>query len=146
MAAQRSGHALMSARIATRLSNAVSAAGLPGFVYGEGMAVQIDDRTIFAPDAMLRCGAPLPDDALKLTDPLIVVEVRSPSTEGRDAITNLAGYFRLPSIRHYLIVAREIKTVIHHSRDETGTILTRIIGDGAVRLDPPGIDLRDLFG
>jgi len=146
MAAQRSGHALMSARIVTQLSNAVSAAGLPCFVYGEGMMVQIDDRTIFEPDAMLRCGAPLPDDALKVTDPLIVVEVRSPSTEGRDAITKLAGYFRLPSIRHYLIVATEIRTVIHHSRDDAGAILTRIVRDGTLTLDPPGIDLRDLFG
>ncbi len=31
--------------------------------------------------------------------------------------------------------------VIHHARDEAGTIATTILGGGRLRLDPPGIDL-----
>jgi Uma2 family endonuclease len=146
VAAQRSGHSLISARIATRLSMAVEAKGLQCFVYGDGMAVEIDSSTIFEPDVMLRCGERLPDDALKVTDPLVVVEVKSPSSGARDAGVKLAGYFQLPSLRHYLIVATDIRTMIHHYRDDAGTILTRIVADGAIAFDPPGIEVRDLFG
>ena len=35
---------------------------------------------------------------------MIVVEVLSPSTRHIDASKKLAGYFRLPSVAHYLIV------------------------------------------
>lgn len=48
-------------------------------------------------------------------------------------------------MRHYLIVKTENQTIIHHMRDPSGAITTRIIGDGPVRLDPPGMDLRDIF-
>lgn len=91
------------------------------------------------------CGAPLPDDAVKVIDPVIIVEVLSPSTRARDAGAKLEDYFRLASVRHYLILKTENRTVIHHARDAAGGIATRIIRDGAIVLDPPGIALRDLF-
>jgi Uma2 family endonuclease len=80
-----------------------------------------------------------------MTDPMIVVEVLSPSSRSRDAGLKLADYFRIPSVQHYLIVATDIRTVIHHARDEAGTILTRIVRDGPVRLDPPGLVLDGIF-
>ncbi len=46
---------------------------------------------------------------------------------------------------HYLIVKPENRTIIHHRRDTEGIISTRIIRDGPVRLDPPGIELSDPF-
>lgn len=147
MAPERSSHALTKFKIARRLAEAIETAALPCTVYPDGMAVQVDGSTVYEPDALVRCGNPLPGDALKVTDPLIVVEVLSPSTRARDAGAKLEDYFRLPSVRHYLILKTENRTVIHHERDGSGTIATRIISDGAVVvLDPPGIALRDIFG
>jgi len=37
------------------------------------------------------------------------------------------------------------RTVVHHIRVDTGDILTRIIGDGVLRLDPPCIVVGNLF-
>ncbi len=108
------------------------------------MAVQVDDATVYKPDALVRCGAPSPGDAIEITDPLVVVEV-SPSSRSRDAGLKLADYFRIPSLRHYLIVATGIRTVIHHAREPSGVILTRIIRDGLVPLDPPGIVIDGIF-
>ena len=51
----------------------------------------------------------------------------------------------MPSVRHYLIVKTENRAVIHHERDAAGAITTRIIRDGPIRLDPPGIELIGLF-
>lgn len=145
MAPERSSHALTKGKVFRRLADAVEAAGLACTVYPDGMVVEIDDATTYEPDAMVRCGAPLPDDAVKVTDPVIVVEVLSPSTRARDAGAKLEDYFRLPSVRHYLILKTENQTVIHHERDAAGGITTRIIRNGSVHLDPPGIVVRDLF-
>ncbi len=129
-----------------RLVEAVKAAKLPCTVYPDGMAVQIDANTVCEPDAMLRCGTPLPGNAVSVTDPLIVVEVLSPSTRARDAGAKLEDYFRLPTVRHYLILKTENRSVTHHRRDDAGAITARIIDDGSIALDPPGIELRDVFG
>src|SRR5579872_3242218 len=144
MAPERSSHALTKFKVARRLAEAIEAAGLPCTVYPDGMAVQVDDSTVYEPDALVRCGNLLPEDALNVADPLIVVEVLSPSTRARDAGAKLEDYFRLPSVRHYLILKTENRTVIHHERDGSGAIVTRIVRDGVVVLDPPGIELQDI--
>lgn len=145
MAPERSSHALMKFHIARRLAESVERQGLPCQVYPDGMAVEVDDATTYEPDALVRCGSPLPDNAVKLNDPVIVVEVLSPSTRARDAGAKLADYFRLPSVRHYLIVRTEDRAIIHHARGSDGTILTRIVRDGPLHLDPPGLVVTDLF-
>jgi Uma2 family endonuclease len=145
MASERAGHARAKGRIYEQLAQATRTLGLPCEAYPDGMAVEIDDHTIYEPDALLRCGTPLPDDAVKLNDPIVVVEVLSPSTQGRDAGAKLADYFRLPSLRHYLIVRTEDRVIIHHARGEDGAIATSIVRDGTLSLDPPGITLANLF-
>jgi len=145
MAPERSAHALAKFHIARRLSDAVERDGLPCTVYPDGMAVEIDLTTIYEPDALVRCGPVVPPDTVKLTDPVIVVEVLSPSTRGRDHGDKLIDYFRLPSVRHYLIVRTEDQAVIHHARNADGTILTRIVREGTLVLDPPGLMVTGLF-
>jgi Uma2 family endonuclease len=106
MAPERSAHALTKAQIWRRMAEAVEADRLPCQVFPDGMAVEVDEHTVYEPDAPVRCGAPLPADAIKLNDPVIIVEVLSPSMRARDSGAKLEDYFRLPSLRHYLIVKR----------------------------------------
>jgi Uma2 family endonuclease len=105
------------------------------------MAVRIDERTVFEPDAMVRCGEPLDPDATLVTDPMVVVEVLSPSTQGNDSNIKLDRYFRLPTVQHYLIFRTTSPTVIHHYRTPDG-IAVQIVQPGPLRLDPPGITLQ----
>ena len=105
------------------------------------MAVRIDAHTVYEPDAAMRCGEPLPDEAVLYDDPMIVVEIQSPSTSNVDANSKLTNYFRLPSVQHYLILRAQRPTVIHHRRQPDGTIQTRILASGELRLDPPGLTL-----
>jgi Uma2 family endonuclease len=144
-APERSAHALTKVQIWRRMAEAVEAGSLPCQVYPDGMAVEVDERAVYEPDALLRCGAPLPADAIKLNDPVIIVEVLSPSARARDAGAKHKDYFRLPSLRHYLIVKTENRTIIHHARDANGIILTRIVREGPLLLEPPGITLTDCF-
>ncbi len=146
MAPERLGHVRGRQRVFRLLADAIAAAGLPCEALVGGVAVQADEATVYEPAALVRCGAALPDATLRITDPLIVVEILSPSSRARDAGLKLTDYFRIPSLRQHLIVATGIRTVIHHAREDAGTILTRIVRDGRLRLDPPAIGLKGIFG
>jgi Uma2 family endonuclease len=141
MAPERVAHARLKARIWRALSDATEACGLPCEALPDGMTVKIDEHTAYEPDGVLQCGEPLPDEAVIVPQPLIVIEVLSPSTRGRDAGAKLDDYFRLPSVQHYLLVKTERRTVIHHRRRGDGGIDTRIVTAGDLHLDPPGLTL-----
>ncbi len=147
-ASERAAHAKMKGAVFVALLAAVHRAGAPCHALPDGMAVRVDKATVFEPDAQVYCGPELPPDAPLVENPIIVVEVLSPSTGRNDALGKLAGYFKLASVRHYLIVDPEQRLVIHHARFEVGTILTRILRDGAVTLDPPGLEfgLEEIYG
>ena len=123
----------------------MEAGNLPCEAFTDGMAVAVDETTVYEPDALLRCGPPLSPEVVKVSDPLLVVEVVSPSSRAGDAGAKLEDYFRLPSLRHYLIVKTENRAIIHHRRDDTGAISTHLVRSGVVTLDPPGLTLASLF-
>ena len=73
--------------------------------------------------------------------PIIGVEVLPPRASDVDTGGKLEGYFRLASVRHYLIVRSDRRAIIHHRRGDDDSVATRIITQGSVELDPPGITL-----
>lgn len=147
MAPERVKHGRVKAQVWLALRLALAARGLSCEALPDGATVRIDDRTVYEPDALVRCGPPLPGDTIEVNDPVVVVEVVSPSSRGIDSGAKLAGYFALPSVRHYLIVDTDRCVVLHHRRDEEGAIGVRICRDGQLTLDPPGftIEIRDIF-
>jgi Uma2 family endonuclease len=78
---------------------------------------------------------------LEVPTPIIVVEVLSPSTAGDDHGPKLTGYFSLPSVTHYLILDADRRVAIHHKRGVGDVIETRILSEGILRLDPPGLEI-----
>lgn len=91
---------------------------------------------------MVNCGNRLHRDVVAAPNPVVVVEVLSPSTQSVDTGAKLADYFRVPSVRHHLIARADRPRVIHHrQRDDGGGIETRVVTAGAMRLDPPGIEV-----
>ena len=146
IAPERAAHGRMKGRMYIRLIEAIRGAKLPCEAFLDGISVRVDANTLYEPDAMVRCGAPLDENATEVVDPVIVVEVVSSSSRKRDSGTKLEDYFRIPSVRHYLIVKTENQAIIHHRRDEAGNITTHIVRDGALQLDPPGLTVTGLFG
>ncbi len=141
MAPERVRHAQTKGAVYVALTGAIRTAGKPCEAFPDGMAIRIDPTTAFEPDALVRCGPPLDGNMIEVPDPLIVVEVLSPGTRGYDTGAKLTGYFLVPSLRHYLIVDAERKVVLHHRRSDAGSIETRIVGFGAIELDPPGLSV-----
>jgi Uma2 family endonuclease len=148
MTPERAAHAEVKLAIHLALVAGIRGRRLPCHVLPDGMTVRIDDSTAYEPDAIVYCGPKLPPSALEVTEPMIVVEVLSPSSQHIDASLKLAGYFRLPSVTHYLIVDPDRPMVIHHARGNDDSITTRIVREGAITLAPPGLELAlaDIYG
>ena len=147
MAPERAAHIRVKARVWQALDRSIRAAGLPCEVFADGMTVEIGDDTDYEPDAVVNCSERISGNAIAAPNPVIVVEVLSPSTRSIDTGAKLADYLSLPSVRHYLIVRADRRAVIQHQRNDDGIIETRIISTGVVTLDPPGvrIGIEDLY-
>ena len=148
MAPERIGHARAKAASWLALHEAIAAAGVPCEAFMDGVAVEVGEDTAYVPDALVHCGPPPSEDSFTAPNPVIVVEVASPSTARVDSVQKLADYFRVPSILHYLILDTRRRMAVHHRRGEGGTILTTILPGGPLTLDPPGLHLtvEALFG
>ncbi len=146
MAPERVLHTRIKTRAAMALTEAVRRAGAPCEALSEGITVRVTARRSFVPDASVICPPPHPND-IDTTTPLIVVEVLSPSTAAFDHGAKLEGYFSLPSLMHCLLIDPDRAVLILHSRGQEGVIETRILHEGTVRLDPPGLsfEVAELF-
>lgn len=142
MAPERTEHVRLKGEIYVALREAAERGGVACEVFTDGVAIEIDERTVFEPDASVRVGERLPRGVARVSDPLIVVEVLSPSTEKRDSLVKFRGYFRLPSVAHYLILDPDEAVLLHHARRPDGTIETRALTEGPLALDPPGLRLE----
>lgn len=138
-AAERAAHAEMKLAVAIALTNAIRKKGLECRALVDGMAVRVGARTVFEPDALVYCGPRLPPDAMLVESPVIVVEVISPTSGRNDNTRKLAGYFAVASIRHYLVIDPDDPLVVHHERRKDGEVVSHILREGRVSLDPPGL-------
>ncbi len=141
MAPERVAHARVKARVWRALERAIGEAGVPCEALPDGITVEVGEDTDYEPDAIVNCGEPVAGEEVAAPNPVIVVEVLSPSTRSVDTGTKLTDYFRVPSIRHYLIIRADRRSVIHHRRRDDGGIETRLIAEGRIALDPPGIEI-----
>src|SRR5208337_3253909 len=137
---ERVEHAHVKRMVANAFDAAIAEARLACRAFVDGVSVKIDDATVFEPDALVNCGAPIPRSSLIAPNPVIVVEVISPASTRRDLAVKFTNYFRHPGVQHYLVVVLENRTIIQHSRADGDTLRTRIAGIGdRVTFDPPGI-------
>ncbi len=141
MQGERIIHGETKTRITERFRAEILQKKLPCQGIADGMAVRVDNETIYEPDAMVRCGPRLPGGTTIILDPVIVVEVVSPSSQRIDALTKLTYYFHNPHIMHYLIVIATNRQIIHHRRGEGSRINTSIHHSGIIEFDPPGLTL-----
>ena len=141
MAPERSEHVLAKRYAANALEAAIRSAGVACEAFVEGLAVVIDEATAYEPDALVNCGAPVARDSMTAPNAVIVVEVLSPSTRGIDTTVKLAGYFRVPGLRHYLIVDLGRRHVVHYRKQPDGTVTVAVITEGGIVFDPPGISV-----
>ena len=139
MSPERFGHVRAKTAVWAAFRDAIAAAGADCEALGDGVTVSVDADTDYEPDVLVNCGAPAGDEVIVAPNPAVVVEVVSPSSKAVDTGAKFMDYFRVPSIRHYLILRTDQRMVVHHHRRDEGVIESRLLGHGRLALDPPGI-------
>jgi Uma2 family endonuclease len=147
MAPERADHARAKLRACSALQAGIKRAGLTCEAFIDGLAVRINDKSVYEPDALVNGGPRIAGEVLIAPNPTVVVEVLSPSTQHIDKAAKLIDYFSVPAVQHYLIIDTERRVVVHHRRSGDGSIVTTICRQGEIVLEPSGlrIDMADLF-
>lgn len=112
--------------------------GKPCEPFNSDLRVRVDETGAFVyPDVTVAC-PPLifaEDDANALTNPVVVIEVLSPSTEANDRGAKWGHYQHLASLRDYVLVAQNQKRVEHYERLDDGSWRYSVAeNDGAASL------------
>jgi Uma2 family endonuclease len=119
-------HNLISLNIGTTLNNTLAEG--PCRVFPSDQRIAPPTGLITYPDVSVVCGELefLDQREDTLTNPLVIVEVLSPSTERYDRGKKFEHYRSIPSLREYLLVSQEEATVECYSRDpDDGTWVLR---------------------
>ena len=90
-------------------------------VLGSGMLVRVGDASLVAPDVRVVSGEPETEaDTRILLNPILVVEVISPTSIDHDRVVKRDFYYAVDSIQAYLIVEQDRPLVELYTRSETG--------------------------
>lgn len=107
----------------------------PCEAYTSDLRVRLQGTQYVYPDLTVVCGEPAFEDAEvdTLTNPTVLVEVLSPSTETYDRGKKFQYYRELASLQEYVLVSQERYWVEKYSRQENGQwLLTDATGVHAV--------------
>ena len=113
-------HTLITLDIATELN--IQLRGSPCKVITNDMRVRTGPKgPYFYPDVVVFCGTPQFEDNVfdTLLNPVLIVEVLSPSTEAYDRGEKFAHYQELTSLREYILVSQDRIHVEHYRLMET---------------------------
>ncbi len=143
---ERFGHLRTKSEIYLALREAIQKAKLKCEAISDGATVNIDDEVSYEPDALVYCGERIDNNELSVPNPVIIVEVLSPSTAYKDISEKLEDYFKLPSVGHYLILDPRNGHITHHYRDGDQVAMQAVTGK-TLQLTPPNmtLDLTALF-
>jgi Uma2 family endonuclease len=102
-------------------------------------------ETYMYPDLMVVCGEPAYAEGHRdmITNPSVIVEVLSASTEAWDRGGKFAQYRRVASLREYVLVSQDAMRVEWFTRgaDSAWTYREAVGPEGVVRLDELGVTL-----
>ena len=121
-------------------------ADTPCRVLTSDMKIKLPTGLYTYPDASVVCDQPQYEDDHKdvLLNPLLIVEVLSPSTEAYDRGQKFRHYQSCPSLREYVLIAQDRSAVDHYLRQPSGQwLLTTFESlDATMPLPSLGVGLR----
>jgi Uma2 family endonuclease len=142
MAPPSQAHGVLASRLGRRLSEALDGRPPCRVVSEAGLRVAGSDYDYYAADLAVTC-APHRRGQQEMPEPILIVEVLSPSTELHDRKTKLPDYRRLGSLQEIALVDSETAYVEVHRRLDGERWLVEISKglDGALRLGSVGLEL-----
>ncbi len=114
-------HNLITTNLVRELSTQLKPRPCVALANDMRLRIQIADACTY-PDVVVLCDEPAFHDRRKdvLTNPTLVAEVLSPSTEGYDRGGKFALYRDLPSLRQYVLIAQDRYAVDCFTRQSDG--------------------------
>lgn len=122
MAGESTDHSRICINIAREVSTRLK--GKPCEAFSPNMKIGIGAATakFYYPDLSVVCGAPRYHDRHKdvLLNPVVIIEVLSPSTEKKDRREKFQDYGRIESLQEYVLIAQDRPFVEHYVRQADG--------------------------
>ena len=133
MAGGSRAHSLIAGNVLVALRAALG--DRPCEVHGSDLRVGMATSGFYTyPDVTVVCGEATFEDSVEdtLLNPVVIVEVLSPTTEAYDRGLKFARYRLLPSLREYVLVAQDRPHVEGYTRGESGWLPHQADGMGAM--------------
>ncbi|MBC8151540.1 MAG: Uma2 family endonuclease [Bacteroidetes bacterium] len=128
MAGAKLPHNILATKVGTLMNIFIEENDLAYLVSNSDTKIRIEavDKVVY-PDAVVICDVPVyyKNRRDTITNPLIVVEVLSPSTEDHDRTLKFEYYRTLPSFQEYVLVHQERQHVSVFTRQPDATWLLR---------------------
>ena len=102
--------------------------------------VRASKTVYYYPDVLVSCEDE-PDDPYFRNQPILIVEVISPSTGRIDRSEKLLYYLQMPSLREYVIVDQETMNVEVHRRQINGGWITYIFNETSDVVELASVEL-----
>lgn len=116
-------HSAIATNLGGSLMNARDATEVPIYqVFGCSLKIHAADGRNTYPDVSVLCGRPSYHASRRdiITNPILVAEVLSPSTEAYDRSEKWASYQTMPTLQHYLLLSADQMRVELYTREEQG--------------------------
>src|SRR5215213_6762983 len=103
------------------------------------MKLQADEATFYYPDVFVACDKP---DPYFRREPILIIEVLSPSTETIDRREKLKVYRQIPTLQEYVIIAQDKIHVEFHQKQTDGFWQKQIFTELEDALNLKSVDLQ----
>ena len=116
-------HSAIAMSLGAALSGALRGAGIQTCrVFGSDFKVHTAEGRNTYPDVGVVCGKPISHRGRRdiITNPILLAEVLSPSTQADDRSDKWASYQTIPTLEHYLILAADRARVEVYTREPSG--------------------------
>ena len=136
MAGGTPSHAALGLAVGSELR--LQLVGGPCRAYGSDLRIRIPATGLGTyPDATVICGESVadPEDENTLVNPVVIVEVLSPSTEAYDRGEKFEHYRQLPSLQEYILVSHREPLIEVFRRDNGAWKRLEARQHGVVRLE-----------
>ena len=85
----------------------------------------VTETAVMYPDVMVTCRTLEPDDD-RVSDPTVVVEVLSSTTERHDRVWKWREYQTIPSLRHFVVVEQKERRIEVYTRTERSWVFAAV--------------------
>ncbi len=139
MAGTSGNHNLIAGEIYGLLLNHLRSSKCQPF-FGD-IKVRVTKTVYYYPDVLVSCEEN-PEDPYFRNQPILIIEVTSPSTENIDRREKLLFYQQMPSVQEYVVVDQHTMNVEVHRRQANGGWITYYFNEASETVELASVELQ----